>query len=170
MVREFHASAAKTRHGLILAGLLAAIGIWILLFGGATVEDHRLTGGLALGLAAAVGGTVWWKARGGGALLRVDNEGVWFKDWGLAVPWQSIEDVYQSGTRLQPFVTLRLRDPEAFLAGLSASEAKALRGNRLWKRPELKIPSGAVAASQREIEDAILEGLKDSGSAAEPAR
>lgn len=168
MDREFEASGGRAKHGLILAGLLAAIGLWILLFGAGTVEDHQFSGGLALALAAAVGGAVWWQAFQGGVRLRIDRNGVWFKDWGLAVPWPRIEDVYQSGTRLQPFVTLRLRDPEAFLDGLSTAEAKALRGNRLWKRPELKIPGGAVEASQREIEDAILEGLKESGSAAGP--
>ena len=169
MVREFQPSTGRTKHGLILAGLLAAIGLWILLFGAETVEDHQLTGGLALALAAAVGGSAWWQTHRGGVRLRIDGDGVWFKDWGLAVPWLRIEDVYQSGTRLQPFVTLRLRDPEAFLSRLPAAEAKALRGNRLWKPPELKIPGGAVEASQREIEDAILQGLKASGSATGPA-
>ena len=171
MTVEFQVAAAKTKHGLILGSLLIVIGLGVLVFGGGSVEGHVATGGLALLLGLGVAAYVLWTGRRAGPQLRVDETGVWFKDWGLRVPWRDIEDAYQSGTRLQPFVTLRLRDPEAFLAGLGAGEAKALLGNRLWKAPELKIPNTAVEASQREVLDAVLAGLstKERGASHEAA-
>ncbi len=160
MNAEFQVAAAKTKHGLILAGLLLVIGLGVLLFGAGRVEGHLVTGGLALLLGLGVVVYTLRARRQAGPQLRVDEAGVWFRDWGVCVPWHEIEDAYQSGTRLQPFVTLRLRDPQAFLAGLGAEDVKALHGNRLWKAPELKIPNAVVEASQREILDAVLAGLK----------
>ena len=166
---EFQVAAAKTRHGLILGSLLLAMGLGILAFGRGAVESHHATGGLALLLGLAVIAYTLWTGRRAGPQLRIDEAGVWFRDWGLTLPWAQIADAYQTGTRLQPFVTLRLHDPEAFLAGLEAKDAKALHGNRLWKAPELRIPNAAVEASQREVLDAILAGLKTRGASNEAA-
>ena len=166
---EFQVAAAKTKHGLILGSFLLVIGLGILLFGSGLVEGHVATGGLVVLLGLAVVGYTLWARRQAGPQLRIDDDGVWFKDWGVCVPWREIEDAYQSGTRLQPFVTLRLRDSRAFLAGLGADKAKALQGNRLWKAPELKIPNAVVEASQREILEAVLAGLKTEGDAHEAA-
>jgi len=166
---EFQVAAAKTKHGLILGSLLLVIGLGILLFGAGRVEGHVVTGGLALLLGLGVVAYTLWTRRQADPQLRIDEAGVWFRDWGICVPWREIEDAYQSGTRLQPFVTLRLRDPQAFLAGLGTDETKALRGNRLWKAPELKIPNAAVEASQREVLEAVLTGLKTEGAAHEAA-
>ncbi len=169
MNAEFQVAAAKTKHGLILAGLLLVVGLGILLFGADRVEGHLATGGLALLLGLGVVAYTLRARRQAGPQLRIDKAGVWFRDWGLCVPWRDIEDVYQTGTRLQPFVTLRLRDPQAFLVGLDPQDAKALRGNRLWKAPELKIPNAAVEASQREVLEAVLQGMKTRGANREAA-
>ena len=166
---EFQVAAAKTKHGLILGSLLLAIGLGILLFGAGRVEGHIASGGLALLLGLGVVAYTLWSRRQAGPQLRIDEAGVWFRDWGVCVPWRELEDAYQSGTRLQPFVTLRLRDPQAFLAGLDPKEAKTLRGNRLWKAPELKIPNAAVEASQRDVLEAVLAGLKAQGGDREAA-
>lgn len=166
---EFQVAAAKTRHGLILGSLLLAIGLVILLFGRGSVESHLATGGLALLLGLAAIAYTLWTGRRTGPQLRIDEAGVWFRDWGVTVPWAQVGDAYQTGTRLQPFVTLRLQDPEAFLANLAAKDAKTLRSNRLWKAPELRIPNAAVEASQREVLDAILAGLKTRGASHEAA-
>jgi hypothetical protein len=75
------------------------------------------------------------------------------------VPWAAFDDVYTSGTRVQAFVTLHLRDPDGFLAGLPEAERKALRGNRLMKVPELRIPHGALDATLDEIVTAVKAHL-----------
>ena len=71
-----------------------------------------------------------------------------------------VEAAYQTGSRLQPFVTLRVRDPDGFIASLGPAEAARLRGNRLWKRPELRIPNGAAEATQPEILAAIRTAME----------
>jgi len=167
MNREFQAAAGRARHGFILSGVLATAGLLALLFGQGTVENHVMTGSLALLLAAAAAGYTWWTNRERVPPLRIDDGGVWFREWGLTVPWADIADAWQGGIRLQPFVILQIRDPEAFLAGLDAAGMKTLRGNRLWKPPELRIPTSAVEADPREVLDAILAGP---GAAASPDR
>lgn len=158
--REFGVARSKTRHGLILTFGLVAFGGWILLFGGESIPDRNWIGLLALGLGLGLGSHAWWTARRAGVQLRIDDNGIWFKDWGVTVPWREVADVYQTGHRLQPFVTLCLEHPERFVGSLSEPEARKLRGNRLWKAPELKIPNGAIDASQRELLDPLRAGLK----------
>jgi len=167
MIMEFQAAAATTRNGWIVSGLLAVTGLGTLAFGRGSVDDPLATGSLALALAVAMMGYTRWMARQRTPPLRIDDGGIWFKDWRARVPWGQVADAYQSGARLRPFVTLRLRDPEAFLADLGPREAKALRRNRLWKPPELNIPSAVVEGSQREILDAVRTALD--GSAGDPA-
>lgn len=158
MKREFQTAAGKTLHGFILSGLLAVVGLGILGFGDGAIDDHILTGIFALAMSAAAAGHTWWTNRDPTPPLRIDDNGVWFREWGQTVPWADIADAYQGGTRLQPFVILRIRDPKRFIAGLDPAGTRALRGNRLWKAPELRIPVSAVAANPREVLDAVLAG------------
>ncbi len=153
--REFGVAKSKVRHGLIIGIGLAALGSYTLLFPGERVSDRVWMGPLtiALGLGIAL---YAWRLGAAGVQLRIDARGVWFKDWELTLPWQALSDIYQTGTRLQPFVTLRIADPESFAASLSEAEARALRGNRLWKPPDLRIPNGAVGATIPEISEALL--------------
>lgn len=158
--REFQIGRSKTRNGLIIAGLCAVIGLAMILFSGEAVPDQRLVGALVLVLGLAVGFHAWRTGRPDGAHLRLDAAGVYFREWGAEIPWSAIADVYQSGARLQPFITLRIRDPEGLLAALPPDQARALRGNRLWKAPELRIPYHAVEASRDEVLAAIEDGLR----------
>jgi hypothetical protein len=88
------------------------------------------------------------------------DEGIWFRDWKIdPVPWTAIDDAYTSGSRIQAFVSLRLRDPDGFLAALPEAERKALRGNRLAKMPELRIPHDALDAPFDDILAAIKAHL-----------
>ena len=162
-VKEFKAGTSKSRHGLTLGAMLGVFGLWVLLFAGEAVPDRLWLGTLNLVLGAAIALYAWRAGRPSGAQLRVDRRGVWFRDWGATLPWEEIDEVYQSGTRLQPFITLRVRDAASFLASLPEEEARKLRGNRLWKQPELRIPFGAVEATRQEILDAIEAGMERHG-------
>ena len=158
---EFRASRSKTRHGLFIGAMLAVLGFWVIFLAGESVPNRYWLGGLNLTLGLAIALYAWVAGRNPGAILRIDDRGVWFRDWGLGVPWRSIDDVYQTGTRLQPFITLRVADPERFVASLAENEARQLQGNRLWKTPEFRIPFGVVEASYQEILDAIKAGIDD---------
>ena len=158
--RQFGVARSKIRHGLILALGLLAFGVWILFFGGDSIPDRNWIGLLALGLGSGLGFHAWRIALRAGVQLRIDERGIWFKGWGVTVPWREVADVYQTGHRLQPFVALRLEHPERFIGALSAPEARKLQGDRLWKAPELRIPNGAVDAPQRELLDLLRAGLK----------
>lgn len=154
--REFHSSRSRVQHGLLLSALLALVGLWALLFAGPSVRDAELVAGVALAMSAVMAFVVLRKARDTSARLVLDGTGIWFRDWEIGlVPWAAIDDAYTSGSRMQAYVSLCLRDPDGFLAGLPATERKALRGNRLAKMPELRIPHGVLNASFDEILAAI---------------
>lgn len=161
-VQEFRIGRSKTRHGLAIAAVAIVIGAAMLLFAGESVPDHQLIGVLVMALGLGIGVHAWRTGRTHGGYLRVDADGVYFREWGATVPWSEIADVYQSGSRLQPFITLRVRDAERLLAGLPQEQARTLSRNRLWKAPELRIPYSAVDAPRDEILNAIETGVEES--------
>ncbi len=150
--REFHTSRTRVQHGILLSVVLALIGLGTLLFAGTTVRDAELVGAVALVLSAVILFVVLRTARDTRARMVLDGAGIWFRDWKIGpVPWAAVDDAYTSGSRLQAFVSLRLREPEGFLAGLPEAERKALRANRLYRSPELRIPHGALDAPLDQI-------------------
>ncbi len=154
--REFHASRTRVQHGILLSVLLALVGVWALLFAGPSVRDAELVGAVALAISAVMLFVVLRNARDASARMVLDAAGIWFRDWEIGpVPWAAIDDAYTSGSRMQAYVSLHLHDPDGFLAGLRQAERKALRGNRLAKMPELRIPHGALDAPFDEIVAAI---------------
>ncbi len=158
--REFRASRTRIQHGILIGVVLALIGLGTLLFAGPSVQDAELVGGVALVLSAVVLFAVLRNARDASARMVLDAAGIWFRDWEIGlVPWAAVDDAYTSGSRLQAFVALHLRDPEGLLAGLPEAERKALRGNRLYRSPELRIPHGALDAPLDEVLAAIKAHL-----------
>ena len=158
--REYGPSRSKIKHGLIVGGVLVATGLWTLLLAGESLPDRVGTGLLAVAAGLAFALHAWWSGRTAGVQLRLGPEGVWFRQWGVTVPWSEIAEAGQSGTRLQPYVALILKDPEGFLGRLPTADGRALRVNRLWKPPELRIPKGTVEAGQEELVAALAEGLR----------
>ncbi len=158
--REFHASRSRVQHGILLSVMLALVGLWALLFAGPSVPDAALVGGVALAMSAVMLFVVLRNARDTSLRMVLDDDGIWFRDWKIGpVPWAAIDDTYTSGSRLQAFVVLPLRDPDGFLAALPTAERKALRANRLYRAPELRIPHGALDAPLAEVLTAIMAHL-----------
>ncbi len=154
--REFRASRTRVQHGILLCVVLALVGVWALLFAGPSVRDAALVGAVALAMSAVILFVVLRNARDTRARMVLDRDGIWFRDWEIGpVPWAAIGDAYTSGSRLQAFVSLPLRDPEAFLAGLPEAERKALRANRLYRSPALRLPHGALDAPLDQVLAAI---------------
>jgi hypothetical protein len=171
--REFRASRTRVQHGILLSVVLALIGLGTLLFAGPSVRDAELVGAAALAMSAVMLALAWRNARDTRARMVLDTDGIWFRDWEIGpVPWAAIGDAYTSGSRLQAFVSLHLRDPEGFLAGLAfvslhlrdpegflaglpEAERKALGANRLARMPELRIAHGALDAPLDEVLTAI---------------
>jgi hypothetical protein len=158
-VREFAASRSRTQHGYLIGGLCALLGLALLFLAGEQIPDRHLLGAVVLALAAGIAWHAWRSGGQAGVHLRIDQNGVALRDWGTRIAWTQIKDIYQSGSRLQPFITLEVRDPEAFLASLPPDEARALRGNRLWRTPELRIPFNAIEAPRDEILEALEAGM-----------
>jgi hypothetical protein len=163
-MREFQIGRSKSQHGFVVGGFFVIVGLIMLLFVGQQFVERHWIGALMLGLGVSIGIHAWRTGRTHGGYLRVDADGVYFREWGATVPWSEIADVYQSGSRLQPFITLRVRDAERFLAGLPQADARKLSRNRLWKAPELRIPYSAVDAPRDEILNAIETGAEESSS------
>ena len=159
--QEFRIGQSKAKHGLVIAAIGILVGLGTLAFADKSVADSHWIAILLVVLGIGIGVHAWRTGHAPGAHLRIDGEGVFFREWGVTLPWHEIADVYQSGSRLQPFVTLRIADPERLLVSLPEAEARGLKRNRLWKKPELRIPYSAVEASRDEILAAIQDGLRD---------
>ncbi len=160
--QEFRGSRTRVQHGILLGAVLAVIGLGSLFFGGSSVPDAELVGAVVLVLAAGVLIVVVRGARDTRPRLVLDRDGVWFRDWGIEkVSWAAIDTVYTGGSRLQAFITLSLRDPEGFLNALPGAERAKLTSNRLFRRPELRIPHNALDAPLDQVLAALRSGLKD---------
>ena len=149
----FAASPAKRRHGLIIAGLLAAVGVISLLADGPALPDGVMIGGVALALAAGFAVHVLRTTDTSGAVLTIDGEGVWFRDWGLPkVPWRHIGGIRVVGIRLRLLIHIDLIDGEAFFAGIDKRPASPL------VRPtRLEAPGGAFDAPIGDVVVALRE-------------
>ncbi len=161
VVREFGVGKSRAKHGFILSGGLAALGLWMLFLAGDSVPDQQSAGLLTLGLGIVISVYVWWKNRDAGVLLRIDAQGIWFKDWGLTVPWEQVDGVHHTGHRFQPYVSISIRDPQALFGALSGKLVRGLQNDRLWKSPHLRIPNGAVEVAQTELLEILRGALKE---------
>jgi len=160
--KEFGGGRTRAQHGMLLSAVLAAIGLASLLIAGPAAPDAELAGAVALLLSLGVLIVVMRNARDRRPRLVLDRDGVWFRDWDIAaVPWAAIDTVLTSGSRLQAFITLSLRDPERFLNALPPAERAGLTSNRLFRRPELRIPHNALDAPLDEVLAALRSGLED---------
>ncbi len=154
--RQFHVSRTKVQHGVLLAAVLAVIGLAALVAGRGAIPDAGLIAAVNLVVAAGILLNAVRNARDRRPRLVLDPEGIWFRDWNIAkVPWNEVLEVYPGGARIQSYVCLRLRDPQRFLTWLAEPERGKLRSNRLYREPELRIPNGALDASLDEILAAV---------------
>lgn len=160
---EYGIGNSKLRHGMILGGGLIVFGLWILLLAGDSIPDRQLTAMAALTLGAGIALYAWKTGSGAGAVLRIDASGVWFRDWDMTVPWPEIGEIRHTGHRLQPFVSLRIRNPDGFLGSLPPGAPRHLKSGRLWKSPYIRIPNGSVDAPQPELLAVLRAALKEYG-------
>ena len=160
--REFRLDRAKLQHGFLLGGVLAAIGLWVLVFAGPSLPDRWLIGGVNLALGAGIALFNLFGARDRRPRLVIDESGIRFRAWGpFTVPHDAIAGVHRKGGRMQSFLAVRLRDPEAFRAALPAELRGRLKPGRLVRPPDLLIPHAAVEGSFEEITAALAEAAPD---------
>ena len=108
--REFRAGRSKLRHGLVVAGLLAILALWLILFAGDTVAHAELAGIVNLILAAGILFAAHRAANDPRPHMVLDKDGIWYRGWGLdRVPWHQICDAYSSGIRLNSFACIELQ-------------------------------------------------------------
>ena len=158
----FRIAPGKLKHGLLIAGLLSVIGLWLILFAGPSVAHGELAGFANLVLAAGLAAIALRRARDSRPHLVLDQRGVWFRDWGLdPVPWHQVAGVTLGGSRLQSFACLEIKDPQALLEGLSAERRRKAKSNRLVRPPRLLVPNGALDAPLTDIVAAIRSALDE---------
>lgn len=163
MKREYAASTAKLKHGLIIAGLLAALGLWLLFLAGESIPDGELVGGINLAVAALIAGYSWYASRSPATALTVGAEGVWYREWGVTVPWREIADVFATGARLNPHIALQLENSAAFLGGLPEETAKRLQAGRYFKNGSLLLPNHCAEVAFSELLLTLQEGKRQFG-------
>ena len=152
----FAASPGKRRHGLIVAGLLAAVGVIALIAAGEALPDGVMIGSLALVLAAGFAVHVLRSTGAAGDVLTIDSEGVWFRDWNLPkVPWRHVAGIHVAGIRLRLLIHIDLIDGEAFLAGLDGAPRRP--ANPLVRPDRLVAPGSAFDAPIGDVVVALRE-------------
>jgi len=162
---SFPIARSRIQHGLMLAAVLAVIGLWALLFADPEITGGPLIGIIILGLAGGIAFYIWRLSRDKRPRLLVDRQGVWFRDWNLdPVPWSQIENTLQKGGRLQALFCLQLRDAEGLFSALPAERRNKALANRLIRPPLLMIPAHSVDADFGEIRAAIEDGRARAGS------
>jgi len=145
---------------MLLAGVLATIGLAVIFFADASIPNAALLGAVNLLLAGGVLFSVVRAARDPRPRMVLDRDGIWYRDWPVGkVPWRFLRGVYMQGSRFQTFACVELRDPESFLAALGEAERRKCRSNRLVRLPCLLVPHGALDAPLEQIADAIGAAL-----------
>lgn len=158
---EYKIAKSKLQHGGLLAAVLAVIGCAMIVLADPSVPYAKLTGAINLALAAGIAFFVMRNAQNPHPLLVLDQDGIWYRDWGLdPVAWDRIAGVALGGSRMQSFACLELTDAEALFAGLSSERRRKVEANRLVRPPRLLIPNGALDAPLPDIVAAIRSGLE----------
>lgn len=157
--RSFRVAPSKLQQGLLLAGVLAAIGLaaWFLMpdSGG----QSRWIAAINFSLALFVLITVWRKARDRRPAMTLGAQGVWFHEWDIQkVPWREIRGAHVTGSRIQSFACIELRDSASWLASLPASQGRRSERNRLIRPPCLLIPNGAIDVPLHELVSLVEAG------------
>ncbi|MEM7169303.1 MAG: hypothetical protein AAF530_03995 [Pseudomonadota bacterium] len=162
-MKEYGIAKAKLQHGYLLSGVLAIIGLAFLFVAGQEIPNRELAGGAILLAAAVVFYFNWRNGQGSDIILRLSDQGIWYRGWGLeTVPWERIAKLDVKGGRMQSFLYLELYDFEKFLA----QNGKAQGGNsRLIKPPAILIPFSDVQADPAEV----IETIRDACQAARSA-
>lgn len=156
----FDASPGKRRNGLVIAALLFVVGVIALLSAGPALPDGAMIGGVALAMAAAFAFHVLRSTNAPGAIMVIDHEGVWFREWGLPkVPWRHISGIQVAGIRLHLLIHIDLIDGEAFLAGLD--ERQRRDATSLVRPDRLAAPSGSFDASIGDVVEALRQAHND---------
>lgn len=169
MTREFAASKGKLRHGLLVAALFAVLGLWLLILPVAAIPDSELIGGVNLGIAVLIAGYSWQTSQAAGLSLRIDERGVWYKEWGFTLPWRAVADIYGKGSRLNPQIALQLKDGAAFLSTLPGEQARKLKAGPYYKEPQLLLPNACADAHFSELLSVLQAGLEQSRKESGPA-
>ncbi len=160
----FRSSRAKRVHGLVIAGVLAAVGLLAMFAAGPALPDGQLIGLVNLALAGGVVVYVLRSAWNPGVGMVLDDNGVWFRDWDLPpVPWRHIANAHAAGIRLRPLVHVELHDAETFFARVDAGARKRRRANPLVRPTRLTVPNGALDAPLTDIVEAIREAKARAG-------
>ena len=160
----FRSSRAKRVHGLVIAGVLAVVGLLAMFAAGPGLPDGGLIGAVALVLAGGVVVYVLRTAWNPGVGMVLDDNGVWFGDWDLPpVPWLHVANAHTAGIRLRPLVHVELHDAETFFARVDAAARTPRRANPLVRPTRLIVPNGALDAPLADIVEAIREAKARAG-------
>ena len=158
--RVYRISRNRLQHGVLLAVVLGAIGVASLIFAGPTLPDGQLLGVINLTLAAGILAYVGYTARDARPRMILDREGLWYRDWGIGpLSWDQIGETRVAGIRMNAYLSINLRDPDALLAGLDDATRRRFKRNRLVRLPRLTVPNDALDAPLDEILTAIRAHL-----------
>lgn len=139
-------SKNKIQQGYLLAGFMVISGLALMFYFDSASEDAALIGMVNLGFAALVFFMTRRSLANSSRLLILNNDGVWFRDWkGPVVPWDQIAVFEVGGTRIKAALRVHLKDPEAVISLLDASDRAAFEKNPLFNAPTLRIPNGSLA-------------------------
>ncbi len=154
----FDVSPGKRTHGMIIAGLLAIVGILSLFAAGPGLPDGNMIGAVALAVAAAMAFHVRRTTGATGPGMVLDGDGIWFREWGMdPVPWRFIAGARMAGNRLRPLIYIEFDESADLFAHMEADGGARPALGPLVRRGRLVVPNSALSAPLNEVAAAIRD-------------
>ncbi len=151
-------SHTKIQQGYLLAGFMFISGLALMFYLKDASQDATLIGMVNIVFAAFILFMTRRTLRNSQRLLVINDDGVWFRDWkGPVIPWKQILNVKVGGSRIKASVQITLKNPDAVVTLLDASDRTGFEKNPLVNMPVLKIPNATLSVPLDEVAEKIKE-------------
>ena len=143
----------KSKYASMLLGSVAfvAIGIWL------AMSEGEWFGWVCAAFFGACAAVFVWQMMQSGPRLTISDDGIHDRSLGVGtIAWGDVLDARPTSSGGQPFVSLDLRNPEAYLQRLGASKRKLAGASKAFGFSDLSLNLGGLrGADPAEIAEIV---------------